>query len=116
MRLTKEEKELILKRRAEEKTRTAEKIGYLKEDLYWLDVELMQHYIDQIINFPYFTSSELDKMFSDIKQKTKCIAVKGAIFDCFIENGYESWYDREYELECLSKDFAENFLVNITKV
>jgi len=38
---------------------------------------------------------------------------KGAVFDCYIWNGQEFWYDRDYGIENMSKEWAEKYLTNI---
>lgn len=114
MKLTKEEKALILERRKQaeikeqEKAKYASKIGYLKENLYAIHVD--RHDIEENwLN----TEAEKDEF---LKRCVRLICKPGDVFDCYIDNGKENWYDREYGLEGLSAEWAQEHLTNIQDV
>jgi hypothetical protein len=114
VKLTKEEKELIVERRKQaeakeqEKAVYASKIGYLKEKLYTIHVDKYE-----IEERWLYTEVEKDNF---LQRCVRLICEPGDVFDCYIDNGKENWYDRKYGLEGLSVEWAKEHLINIQDV
>lgn len=107
MLLTEEEIKLISDKREKEDINCSKKIGYLVENLY------VPHVINYDENF-FYTKDQAD----NIKENLFMLAAKaGSVFDCYIEkDGSESWYDRVYGIERMSKEWAEANLRNIKNI
>jgi len=116
MELTKEEEELILKKKAEEEAEKPKMIGELKEDLY------MNNCLNDDGKYyayvPWFCSAdERDGLVVDFADSFEKVLDAGAIFDCYIEkDGRESWYDRDFGIEGMDKGWAREYLTNIREV
>jgi len=113
--LTAEEEQLILKKREEEKNQKREdeesqkpkKTGVLKHDLYdFSPVRIYER---------LFSDQERKAAIENFEDRFTLVAKAGAIFDCYIDNGVEGWYDREYGLEDLSEKWAKENLTNIKR-
>lgn len=133
MKLTKAEKELILKKRAEEEANKPKKKGYLKHDLYDSSrvggsiEELLEKYRIFAKKKSYFHSLDdlkefleaqkhLLGVFSDLSEIQPTLQ-KGTEFDCYIADGEELWYDSVgYGIEEAPKSFAERHLENIEAI
>ena len=121
MKLTEEEKQIILEKRRKkevekrekEEVEKSKKIAYLKEDLYFcqndFDVDFYDTFITKIVR---------DEIIQKITEQFKLAVPKGTEFVCFIEkNGEESWYDNAgYGIEYCSSDWAKKHLINIKKM
>lgn len=88
--LTIEEKALIKKHREEQDHDKPKKIGYLKENLY--------QFTDEMKNYPTdyrtYTKNEVDEFIQIFSNSFRHCLDKNSIFDCYIDNNIESWYDR----------------------
>lgn len=120
MKLTKAEKELILKKRKEEELNTPKKMGFLREDLYIHDTGSMHHSLDFEIGWgeqSYFTQDSIIELVSRFQNGFKKVLPKGHKFICYInEDGEELWsdYDEGY-IEEVDDEWAEANLENIQK-
>jgi 5-methylcytosine-specific restriction endonuclease McrBC regulatory subunit McrC len=100
MKLTAEEKQLILEKRAEEESKKPKKHGVLKHDLYGLSIYSPELRIDirDIIEgqMGYFVNRQsVDAIIEKVKGEIELSAPKGTKFDCYIDDGEELWYDAE---------------------
>ena len=123
MKLTKEEKELILQKRKQAESNKPKFTGVLKHDLYWVDEcgpEITIDITKVIVKNGWFLTSEnlkeLTKLFE--KRIGKYIKIeKGSLFDCYIENGKESWYDSvSFGIESEDSDWARKNLEDIKEI
>jgi len=119
MKLTKEEREVILKLRKEQDENSPKKRGYLVKDLY--------SYPCSDCDFtPIFESSEpfwlcdknqIDKWKQEFDENFKKVLKKGAEFVCYIINNEEHWYDDEnYGVEDMNASWAKKYLSNIKDI
>ena len=112
LKLTQEEEQLILIKRAQDEDAKPKKIGELKEDLYINNSR--DNNGDVAIDVPWYCStSEKDEAISDFVDSFEKIGAAGDIFDCYIGTGEDRWYDREYGVEGMDAEWAENHLTNI---
>lgn len=122
MKLTEEEKELILKKREEEEAKLPKFKANLKHDLFCINAgrpEIRIHIRDIVNDYGWYTPQEaldkISKKFNERMQElSRPILKKGAEFVCYIENGFESWYDYEgWGVEERDSDWAKQNLENI---
>ena len=104
MKLTKEEEALILQMRVKEEENEVKKIGYAKHDIYANDDEEI------------FSEEEMKKAIQEYTDSFHVVISKGDILDCFIINGEESWYDRDYGLSDLPATWAKDNLEKIKNI
>lgn len=120
MKLTLEEKELILKKRKEEDDEKPKKVGYLKEDLYSYanDRDCDLHFCSDLsMDFWLATEQQKENFIKEFVEHFKRVLKKGDKFVCFIVNGKEEWYDDvNYDVECMNKEWAETYLENIKSI
>ena len=109
--LTQEEYDLIMQKR-NEKDKESEaqlpvKTGTLRHDLYFIED-------DYRCEQWHCTKSEKDEI---IQSMFSLILKKGAKFECYIENGIESWYDcANIGFECMPEYWADKHLDQILKI
>lgn len=112
MKLTEEEKRLVLEKRKKEEIKLTKKIGYLKEDLYHFSLDDLQLELYYLV-----TQEQKEDIIKYFSNNFELVAKKGDPFDCYIEeDGRESWYDREWGIGGMSAEWANNFLENISNV
>lgn len=112
MNLTKEEEQIILEHRKKQKESEIQKTGILKENLF-----IFEGALSSCLNGKWlFGLVEKDQIIKNFKSGFKLIVKAGSIFDCYIDNGHEQWYDREYGLEGLPESWANSHLKNIKAV
>lgn len=105
MKLTEEEKELIIKHRKKEEAKKPKKIGFLKEDLY--KVEDLEYYIYE----RFFSTSEKEQLIEHFKSNIKLVLSKGSKFVCYIRNDQEQWFDdHNCGIEYMSEEWAAKYL------
>jgi hypothetical protein len=111
MNLTKDEQKLIIKRREEQKreeeNNKPKMQAVLKHDLFYNDInnyDACEFYISKK-DIKKITDEFFEKILSAVE-----------IFDCYYKNGKESWYDREYGVENMDREWAREHLKNIRKV
>lgn len=113
MRLSKEEKEIIEKYRANKRTeeeRNAPKlVGYSKQDLYGISTATLKEVIDGFHGW-YLSKKEVDQI---INKSFDLIVPAGTEFVCYLKNGIESWYDTVYGIEDMNSDWAKEYLKGI---
>jgi len=121
MKLTAEEKELIVKKRAQEESQKPKKVGVLKHDLFYFSgrrptVEIDVNDIVEKENW-YFTKSSVEEIVNRCKKIFEEIQIpKGTICTCYIENGVESWFDDTGNIESYDEDWAKDNLENIKSI
>lgn len=114
--LSEEEVRLIMDKRQKEEAAKPKFTGKLKCDLY------MNHCLDSCGRYtryvPWICSiEERDEIVAGFTDSFEKVLSAGAIFDCYIEsNGVESWYDRDYGIENMGKEWAREYLINIKRV
>lgn len=118
MKLTQEEKELILKQRADNDDAKPKKVGYLKMNLYSYDVDRRScslGFVRESDNGMWLCEKEtMNNWIKDFKSHFECVLPKGTEFVCYIDGGEESWYDNiNYGLEDMRSAWAEQYLTNI---
>lgn len=107
MKLSKEEKELVIKLRAEKASEKPFKIAYAKHDLYIFHSHDMNYEISGWLFSPEEKNEEIANFISEFE----LVVNKGVKFECYLgDDGIPSWYDTEYGLEYLSEDWAEKNL------
>lgn len=112
MKLTEEEKQLIIKKRQKEEDQKAKKIGYLKHDLFILNDWNPEEDLDLL-----FDEKAKSKIILKFQKAFELVAHKGAQFDCYIdEYNQEQWYDQEYGIEGVSSEWAKKHLTKIKNV
>lgn len=124
MKLTKEEKELILKKREEEDNNKPKFTGEAKHDLYYLKSGRPEIIIDlsSVVRDHgwVFSKKILDKIIvsvnAQINQSLIKVSDKADMFDCFIMGGDELWYDRKGYIEESPETWARENLENIKPV
>jgi hypothetical protein len=110
MKLTSKEQALINKLRKEEQDKLPKKIGYAKENLY------------QVNDFPevnwFISESEKQDIIENLTTNyIELSAPAGTIFDCYIDDGEESWYDQADGLfSGMDTKWATKYLTNIKTV
>lgn len=113
MKLTEEEKQVILDKRKQENLEKPQKIAILKHNLYYIS----NNYTSWLNNPDecFVSKKDINDLIKSIKENFELTITKGTEFVCFIEkNGQESWYDNEnYGVECMSYTWAQEHLVNI---
>ena len=112
MRLTEEEKKLILDKREAEESKLLKKTGVLKEDLFIFEGDVKNDFNGRWL----FSLREKESLMRKIEDRFTHSLSAGSIFDCYIDNGIEFWFDREYGLENLSADWAKDHLKDIKPV
>jgi hypothetical protein len=119
MKLTSEEKQLILEKRAQEEASKPKKHGVLKHDLYGLSIrspELRINISDIVEDqMGYFvTAQSIKAIFEKVKEEIEADtpdAPKGTKFDCYIDDGEELWYDAEgIGIEEVDSEWAKKHL------
>lgn len=123
MKLSKEEKELILQKRQEEEKNRPQKEGFLKHDLVYFDSRYVEFDIGDIIDKEegyYLTTDSVAKIIQRCRNllSVNTIGVKkGTRFDCFIDDGVEKWYDDAgIGIEEYSKEWAALHLEKIKEI
>lgn len=123
MKLTKAEKELILKKREEEENQKVKKTGVLKHDLFYLESRYpeVRFPLDDLVSEYgwWFTKDQLLVVVEQIKDELfgALKAPRGTNFDCYIEDGEEIWYDSHgIGIEGYNSDWAKKNLINITEI
>lgn len=106
MKLSKEEKDLIFKKRAEEEAEKPVKIGFAKENLYK---------VNDYRNDNWFASeSEKIALIKDFENYIELSVPKGTEFECYIDNNEEFWCDTFSGLFSeMPSDWAEKYLDKI---
>jgi hypothetical protein len=113
MKLSAEEKELILKKRQAKETDKPQKTAVAKTDIWVGDTTSWR------LNEWVFTPEEKDQQLEEIIDNLFTLAIKkGESFTCFInEDGEEEWYDDVgYGIECMDAKWAEKYLTNIRPI
>jgi hypothetical protein len=121
MKLTSEEKELVLKHREQNALNKPQKVGYLKMDLFSYDTDFGSGgnglaFYRESDNGLWLCDKEVMKTWvRQFKEHFKLEIPKGIKFVCFIDkDGKESWFDDEnYGMEDRSRGWAETFLEKI---
>ena len=122
MKLTKEEKDLILKKRLDEESTRPKKTATLKVDLYEYDTD------DRSCDLGYYRESEnymclcekhtMDKWIKEFKEHFVLELPKGTPFVCYIYgDGKEYWFDDvNYGIEEMGSEWASKFLENVKDI
>lgn len=110
MKLSSEEQKLILKHRKSQLAKLPIKLGYAREDLYHLDDYRKLNW--------YASKSEREQIIADFSSRSMSLSVHaGSKFECYIEDGHESWYDSESGLfSAMDADWAKQYLTDISPV
>jgi len=107
MKLTEEEKKIILNKRKEEESNLPKKRGILKHNLYY-----NSHNIFGINNY-LFTEKQKNDLINDFASNFTLVP-KGTEFICYLDEGDESWYDcADGCIEAADSDFAKQNLEKI---
>ena len=114
MKLTKEEKELIEKKRQEKINLRAQRKGFLKENFYFTT------FGEYDLRGRQFSKTEYNNIIADFARKFKMMPV-GTRFCSYIDNnGVETWYDDDlkYGLQGMemSSKWGEENLINIKPI
>ena len=120
MKLTKKEKELILKKRAEEEALKPKKVGYLKEDLYSYENDEgcnLKFYADCESGFWLCNKEQKNKWIEEFSKHFEIALKKGSKFVCYIDDDEDRWYDdHNYGVESMDAEWAQKFLENIENI
>jgi hypothetical protein len=113
MKLTQQEKLLILEKRKEEESNAPKLIGTLKEDLYCP--------IQEEFELPWIMSKTKRDYYINNMQANFKLAVKaGAKFVAFVEDdGAELWFEDDenrFGIENMSSEWAREHLTNIKPI
>jgi len=112
MKLTEEEKQIILKKREKEDRNKPKKTGVAKTNIYTrID-------IDFPIDSWFFNTTEKDDCIKKFADTFELAIKKGNSFSCFIdEDGEESWFDDiGYGFEQMNSEWAAKYLDNIRSI
>lgn len=116
MKLTKEEERIILEFREKNNSDKPIKSGVLKHDLVDVDCFNLSDFLET--DDEYITLEELEHAIISAKNaviNTIYQIKAGSKFLCYIDDGYECWYDDVgYGLECMDDEWARRHLKNIT--
>lgn len=124
MKLTQEEKELIIaKRKAEDETKP-KKTGILRQSLFILSSPSpeitfnVQHIIDKEKGW-WISRDSILGIVEQIKDElmSEVVAPAGTKFVCYIVNGEELWYDdHNIDIEEMDSDWAQKHLTDIKPI
>lgn len=118
LQLTNEEKELILKKRAEEELKNPKpkRQGFFKTSHYKFSANIYYSQGDYYLKGynKIMNEEEMQKASEDIRYCFYCVAPEGEKAVSYIEDGQEMWYD-EYNgyFEGQDSAWAEEYLENI---
>ena len=122
MKLTDEEKKMILAKRIEDDKNTPKKTGRLKHDLIYLDIRggSIDTDVSDIINkYGYYIPEiEIDKIIERFRNQLKSATIieTDTPFDCYIDCNQEQWYDSIGEgIEGMDAEWAKLHLTDIKK-
>ncbi|CAB4196925.1 hypothetical protein UFOVP1290_445 [uncultured Caudovirales phage] len=107
MKLTEEEKQLILKKRIEDEDQKPIKTGILKHNLYSVS--------ENKFNFRgwLFDENERSALLEEFESMFHIIS-EGIAFDCYLNDGQECWYDAEgIGIEGMDSAWANKHLKDI---
>ena len=91
MKLSEEEKQLILEKRRQKEAEKPIKVGYLKHDLYRIPSEKFN-----LLRFDWMiTKDQKEKLINILNEDIVLELPKGSEFDCYLERGNECWYDQD---------------------
>lgn len=112
MKLTEEEKEIILAKRKEEEKLKPKKTAIAKANIY------TRKDIDFPVDSWFFNTTEKDDCIKEFADTFELAIEKGDSFSCFLEeDGEESWYDNiGYGFENMSSEWAKKYLENIRPI
>lgn len=110
--MTPDELRALANQKEKEDSNKIVKVGYLKEDLYHF---IKTGLLDVLNRTDWFLSkNKVEKIFLEIKSHFEIILKAGSKFDCYLEEGEESWYDSSNAgVECMSAKWATKYLENI---
>ena len=115
MELTPEEIKLIEEYREKQELAKPKFMGFLKEDLYLCD-ENMLYFVGEAVNNQFVTKQQMEETISSIKDCFKLSIKAGSNFICYTNiYGKQEWYDQKGYIEGYSNDWAEENLENIEK-
>lgn len=111
MKLTEEEKQIIIDKRIKEEGSKPKKTGILKHDLY-ISTDM------SFEDYPMNETLTYDQLLEYVEKFKESFVKhpKGMEFECYIENGIESWSDVEDGyIECQDAQWAKENLEKIKK-
>jgi len=110
MKLSPEEKQIILKIRQKQENLKPKMTATLIEDLFYLNERIA---IDPV----FYSKSKKENIIENIQYNFQLACKAGAIFDCYIEeDGRQSWYDRVFGVEAMPEAWAKIHLTNFKPV
>lgn len=107
MKLTKEEKQLILAKRKSEQDDKPKKFAFARSNIYILRKRIENSY----------SIFDEDEKNSAIANAFELVIPVGTKFVCFIDDNEESWYDDiGYGIEAMNHEWARKYLKNIRRI
>jgi len=113
MKLSEEEKKIILDKRKEKEDSLPKKIGFLKEDIFSIK--------DGSSDFEYpnwiLSRSEKEECIAKFISEFELAVPAGSQFNCYVDSAQEQWYDSvNYGIEGMPAIWAKKYLINIKDV
>lgn len=124
MKITEEEKELILRKREKDLEDSIYRSAISKCDLYYCSFDQMGccgsgiMFVEEF-DYSFVSKEDIEKALEKIKNiyDSYLVLKKGTKFVSYLENGVEEWYDDErFGIEGMENDWAEKYLTNFKQL
>jgi len=113
MDLTEEERELILAKREKEGYYKPKKVGFLKEDLWYLHKSSSEWAL--LMRSFLYSTSEKEMLIQDMNKCFEFMLPAGTKFYCYVDKNIEHWQGPGPDdvFESMTTSWAEKYLIDI---
>lgn len=116
MKLTKEEKQLILDKREKEGYYKPQKVGFLKEDLWYLRQSSPEW--SSFVRLSICSVSEKEAILQELNKCFEFLLPVGTKFYCYVDKNVEHWQGPGSDdvFESMTSAWAKRYLINIENI